>query len=1324
MLRDGYVTKEQLEDVLQTQHDSPQQRISGWRLGELLVERGVMTQGQVAQLVAEQYELPFMDLDESQIDRSVVSLLPSEMVDRFSALPIETLADGSLVLAVSDPATVLFSDELRRTLGRPLRFMVVAPDAMESAVSAVRGEPAPEQPSLSVAAWPSGAPSFDFLGNETSEPGELAADPVTANGSAPETTTSNPPLGTLLVRDGLLTEDELEAALAEQRLSDGKRLGEILVERGTLTRADVARVVAEQYELPFVDLSSFELDHRVGGLLPHDIARRYSALPLDFLADGSLRVAIADPTKVLSPEEILAALGARLSFTVADPDLVEAAIEEQAEVESATASSWATLAPVGPPVSGAHEDTHVDASDLIIIPAAEAERVEVEALERRDHDQPEADVDGTTFTTSEAAPEPAIVAAPDLEPEAEHLVTETAQTAEDATQDDAAPLAVAAPAPKQRKRRRLFGRKKRHHEDEPTTEAAVEPTTGDALDDGVGEAITGLLLAGEAAAADDSTIGEASPHATEQAAVLRLWITGDDPTAAAPAAESETETQLPDGEWEHAESSAQPVWLDPVDAEPTGSELVVVEHDEAFAGDAVDELFVPEETPAAEAESELAHEVEEHEVEEHEVEELGDPETLGEHDPELVSESFATEPGPTTDTQVEYTGLPEAVEDVLLQDQLETAEPWNIFAPASPAAELEAPGEDVDAPPAELHDESETALELAEDTHDPPDSETPLGEVASVDFESLTPGEELLEPEPDEETSAEHQHEEVRQDAVVTAPEHETAFVETSGEAPEDVQAELEDDVAGDEPETAVQMETAQPSWLSWEPAVGSADPWPAPGPEDESTAAATAEPELTDDVAAELAVEPLADEPSDEAWLAEIEPDAPDADAAPWELEQADAHLAEVEPFPFAHEEPDVPDEQQIVEPPALAVVADMSTLEPSEEEHGVLTVGHDTVGEPVALEVVASHPEQGTLAPLVERATALGASTVHFSAQQDGVVVRARIDGVLRKLDTVTGQARYELDRELGLAAQSGSYAGGGVTALPTPHGDTVTIRFRPTGGVATLETLSLDPADREALERALRHPFGLVLVAGPSGSGKAATLSAALDELASGDRAVMTIEDPILHVVPGVDQVAVDPNAGRGYASGLRTLLGADPDAILVGELADEETARLALDAATGHLVVTTVLAQTAVGALDRLALLGVDADLVASTLSLVVAQRLVRQLCDHCREGYYATAADTIALRRPEDEIGRRLLARGTGCAECGDTGFSGTIGMFEVLVPNDEVRDLVAGNAPAAEVERAARIAGKRTLADDAVRLCLEGLTTVSEVQRVLGRALL
>jgi hypothetical protein len=326
LLRDGLVTKEDLEAVLGDQRDARRQRISGSRLGELLVERGMVTREQVAKLVAEQYELPFLELDEIEIDPHVIGLLSEELARQFHAVPISELRGGSLLLAIGDPATVLFAEDLRRALGVPLRFAVVPQLAMESAIAYVYSERL-----LDLANAEDENVVVDLHEDPSQAHAVAQGDGESYLGSPTTVTRLWPALGALLVRDGLVTHEELDSALAQQRLSGGKRLGEVLVERGSVTRADVARVVAEQYELPFVDLAWPEVDPQAAALLPEEVARRYSALPVNFDVDGSLRVAISDPAAVLYSDELRVTLGVPLTFAVASPDAIESALDQARE---------------------------------------------------------------------------------------------------------------------------------------------------------------------------------------------------------------------------------------------------------------------------------------------------------------------------------------------------------------------------------------------------------------------------------------------------------------------------------------------------------------------------------------------------------------------------------------------------------------------------------------------------------------------------------------------------------------------------------------------------------------------------------------------------------------------------------------------------------------------------------------------------------------------------------------------------------------------------------------------------------------------------------
>ena len=325
LMRDGLVSKDELETILAEERDDRLQRMSGRRLGEILIRRGVVTPTQVARLVAEQYELPFIELDTSDIDVQVAHLLTEEVARRFSALPVSVNADGIYLVVIADPATVLFSDELRRVIGSQLKFAVVGPSAFETAIASIHDR----SPVLTPVA---DSPADDdwqgvVVPLHSEKPSDLdtAADETKAD---PETPTHfGPPLGALLVREGLITEEQLDEALTQQSQSTSWRLGEIVVDRGFVTASVVARLIAEQYELPFVELETRPVDPAVAVLLPREIARAFPAVPIATHYDGSLDVAIADPTNVYYSDELQDALGVPLTFVVASPDAIEALID-------------------------------------------------------------------------------------------------------------------------------------------------------------------------------------------------------------------------------------------------------------------------------------------------------------------------------------------------------------------------------------------------------------------------------------------------------------------------------------------------------------------------------------------------------------------------------------------------------------------------------------------------------------------------------------------------------------------------------------------------------------------------------------------------------------------------------------------------------------------------------------------------------------------------------------------------------------------------------------------------------------------------------------
>jgi type II secretory ATPase GspE/PulE/Tfp pilus assembly ATPase PilB-like protein len=279
--------------------------------------------------------------------------------------------------------------------------------------------------------------------------------------------------------------------------------------------------------------------------------------------------------------------------------------------------------------------------------------------------------------------------------------------------------------------------------------------------------------------------------------------------------------------------------------------------------------------------------------------------------------------------------------------------------------------------------------------------------------------------------------------------------------------------------------------------------------------------------------------------------------------------------------------------------------------------------------------------------------------------------------------------------------------IAALPTTYGEQIVLRIvgGGGGGLQTLASLELEPAAEEALRTAIEQPYGTVIVCGPTGSGKTTTLYAALDHLNDSERAVMTIEDPVEHRLDGVNQIEVDVKGGLSFASGLRTILRSDPDVLLVGEIRDPETASIAIQAAmTGHLVLTSLHAHNAASAIARLRDMGVEPSLIGSSVNCVVAQRLARRLCLHCREAY--TAEDKVVVYAP------------VGCTTCQGTGYSGRIALREVMPVEGEVRSLVEGSVE--EIFAAAVRNGMTTLRDDGARIALSGVSSLEEIRRVTG----
>jgi general secretion pathway protein E len=294
--------------------------------------------------------------------------------------------------------------------------------------------------------------------------------------------------------------------------------------------------------------------------------------------------------------------------------------------------------------------------------------------------------------------------------------------------------------------------------------------------------------------------------------------------------------------------------------------------------------------------------------------------------------------------------------------------------------------------------------------------------------------------------------------------------------------------------------------------------------------------------------------------------------------------------------------------------------------------------------------------------------------------------------------------------------------VATMPTQYGESAVIRLLPRDrGLLEIGKLGLLADDEALLRRVLMLPHGMIVITGPTGSGKTTTLATMLSILNESTRKILTIEDPVEYEIHGVNQSQVKPSIGLTFSNALRAFVRQDPDVIMVGEIRDSETANIAIHAAlTGHLVLTTLHTETAAAAVPRLLDLGVEGFLLKSTLRCVIAQRLVRLLCDRCRAQKRLGAQDLAADPR-YGMLGFRAgetVCEPAGCERCGGTGYRGRSGVFECLEMTEPVRKLIAANTDTGVVEEAAIKAGMTTMIDDAVAKCRAGVTSVSEVLRV------
>jgi len=397
-----------------------------------------------------------------------------------------------------------------------------------------------------------------------------------------------------------------------------------------------------------------------------------------------------------------------------------------------------------------------------------------------------------------------------------------------------------------------------------------------------------------------------------------------------------------------------------------------------------------------------------------------------------------------------------------------------------------------------------------------------------------------------------------------------------------------------------------------------------------------------------------------------------------------------------------------------------------------------HDDALQDIDAGAAASAPAIELVNSLISRAIDEGASDLHFEPQMKQMLVRARVDGVMRSFTSIPKSqqpaviSRLKIMGDLDIAEKrvpqdgritirySGNPTDLRVAAIPTTHGEQVVLRLmnRPTNKRGIRE-LGMSAEAEAKFSRAIRQPYGAVLAVGPTGSGKTTTLYAALEMLNEPDRVLMTIEDPVEHQTPGVNQVEVNFRSGLTFARGLRTILRSDPDVLLVGEVRDEETARIAIQAAmTGHLVLTTLHTHNAASSIARLVDMGVEPSLIATSVNCIVAQRLARRLCVHCRE-QYRPEAEEIAELELDLPSGDTSLYRPIGCVACGGTGFDGRVALYEVMTVQGRLRSLIASGSTE-DIFTEAVAQGMTTLRQDGIRLALAGISSLDEVRRVTG----
>ena len=418
-----------------------------------------------------------------------------------------------------------------------------------------------------------------------------------------------------------------------------------------------------------------------------------------------------------------------------------------------------------------------------------------------------------------------------------------------------------------------------------------------------------------------------------------------------------------------------------------------------------------------------------------------------------------------------------------------------------------------------------------------------------------------------------------------------------------------------------------------------------------------------------------------------------------------------------------------------AARAIEAMKREAPTEEDNGeeaqfTGNILNDNINDAPTIRLVNS---------IIERAILERASDIHIEPKEKELQVRMRIDGVLRKILTIPKNLQNSVISRLKIMSgmdiaerrvpQDGRFNVKNkkrefdlrVNSLPTVYGEKIVARLLDKrAGYLTPDSIGLMGDNLKKYQRAIHCTSGVILIAGPTGSGKSSTMNTMISQLNTEEVNVVTLEDPVEYNIDGVNQVQINEKTGMDFANGLRAILRQDPDIIAVGEIRDGETAQISMRAAiTGHVVLSTIHTNDAVGTIERLEDIGVEPYLIATALRAVISQRLVRRICPKCKKSYEATDEEVRRLGLSTEY--KHIFYRGEGCADCFNTGYRGRIGVFEILEITPEIRPLISQQAgrPVIEQELASAHSEFKTLRENAIQLVEEGITTTEEVQRVI-----